>query len=366
MRAAEALRRGGFDGRLTIVGDEPHRPYDRPPLSKQVLDGRWAPDRAQLRQAPDLDAEWRLGTRCARLDVDDRRVTLDDVTELAFDGLVVATGARPRPLPGAPVLEGVFVLRSLDDALALGAAFARGPSVAVIGAGFIGAEVAAAARHRGLEVTVVEALPQPLGRVLGAELGARCARLHRDNGTTLRLGTGVRALRHDAGRVTGVELDDGSIVAADVVVVGIGVVPNTDWLDGSGLDLRDGVVCDETLQAAPGIVAVGDCCRWSHPRYGELRVEHWTNTVEQAEHAAATLLGDPQPFAPVPYFWSDQYGVKLQYLGHHRPGDELRLLEGGLDDDRFVAGFHDGDRLTAALVWGWPAKMVGLRAELAA
>lgn len=364
LRAAEALRRLGHAGALTVVGEELHEPYDRPPLSKQVLDGRWEPEKTRLRQDEGLDVEWVTGRRATALDIEARTVTLDDGQSIGYDGLVVATGATPRNLPGAAGLAGVFTLRTLDDALALRAAFAPQPKVAVIGAGFIGAEVAASARALGLDVTVIEALAQPLARVLGPELGARCARLHKDNGTNLRLGVGVEGLTSADGRVTGVALADGSTVEADVVVVGIGVTPNTGWLEGSGLAVDNGVVCDASLRAAPDVVAVGDVCRWLHPAYGSMRIEHWSNAAEQAEHAAATLLGDPQPFAPLPYFWSDQYKAKLQYLGHHGPGAEMRVLEGSIDDDRFVAGFHEGDALVAVLLWAWPARLVAWRTAL--
>ncbi|MDH4169657.1 MAG: NAD(P)/FAD-dependent oxidoreductase, partial [Acidimicrobiia bacterium] len=301
IRGAEALRRDGFDRPITLIGDERHEPYDRPPLSKQVLAGEKDPaDIALL--SPDrleaLDLDLRLGVRATRLDLAARRLHLDNGDEHGFDGLMVATGARPRTLPGTETMAGVFTLRTVDDALSLRAALdARPARVAVVGAGFIGAEVAATARRRGLDVTMIDPLPTPMGRVLGDEIGGVCAAVHREQGVDLRLGVGVDALRGGAG-VQAVELSDGQVVEADVVVVGIGVIPNTAWLEGSGLTLDDGVVCDETCLAAPGVTAAGDVARWPNRRFGELmRVEHWDNAVEQGAVAARRLLDDDaEPF----------------------------------------------------------------------
>jgi 3-phenylpropionate/trans-cinnamate dioxygenase ferredoxin reductase component len=368
LRAAEGLRREGFDGILRIVGAEDHLPFDRPPLSKQVLAGTWRPDQARLRGADDLDAEWLLGRRATALDVGTRTVTLDNGDALDADGVVIATGALPRRLPAAvapPGLAGVHVLRSLADSLALGAELTAGSRVVVIGAGFIGSEVAATAKGRGCDVTVIEALPVPLERALGPEMGMLCARLHADNGVSVRLGlgvTGLEAARLGAndGRVTGVRLADDSIVGADVVVVGVGVAPDTDWLEGSGLTLRDGVVCDSRCRAAPEIVAAGDVARWYHEGIGtDVRVEHWTNAAEQGQAAALSLLhGASAPaYAPVPYFWSDQHGTKIQFVGHSQPGDEVTIAEGDPDDGRFVAAYRRGGRLTGALLWNRPARI---------
>lgn len=370
LHAARALRHGGFDGTITVVGDEAHAPYDRPPLSKQVLAGSWEPERTTLIGArdDDLALDWMLGTAATSLDPGARTVELDDGSVLDFDGLVVATGARPRRLSAAEGLDGVHVLRTLDDALALRADLDATPRrVVVVGAGFIGAEVAATVRGRGLPVTMVEPLPVPLGRVLGGEVGETIGAVHRDQGVDLRLGVGVDAVE-GATRVERVRLSDGSTLEADVVVVGIGVVPNTDWLDGSGLEVDDGVVADETCRAAPGIVAAGDVARWPHRTYGEtMRVEHWDHAIAQGGHAAATLLaGDgAEAFTPVPWFWSDQYDRKIMLAGRPAGADEVRIVEGSLDDRRFVALYRRGDRVAAVLGMNRPAPLARWRLRLA-
>jgi len=369
LRAVEALRRGGFDGRITVLGAEPHLPYDRPPLSKEVLAGKWDPGRAALR-APEsyaaLAADFRLGTPATGLDLAGRAV-LAGAERVPFDALVVATGAAPRRLPGrAPA--GVHALRTLEDCLAIRAAFDAGARVAVVGAGFIGGEVAATARARGLEVTLVEALPVPLERQCGAAIGGLLASLHRDFGVDVRLGVGVDGFEGGS-RVEALRLADGSRVPADVVVVGVGVAPATGWLEGSGLALEDGVRCDDRCRAsAPGVFAAGDVARWWNPRYGEaMRIEHWTHATEQADAAVAALLageGPSEPFAPVPYFWSDQHGVKIQLAGRIRPGDAMRVVDGAVADRRFVAVFGREGRLTAALGWSRPRLVMQYRRML--
>ena len=371
MRAAETLRRGGFDGPLTIVGDEVHQPYDRPPLSKQVLAGTRSPEHATLDVEPGLDAEWRLGVRATALDLDRRVVVLGDGDSLPFDGVVLATGAEPRRIPGWPdELEGVHVLRSLDDCLGLRAALDAGPRrVVVVGAGFIGCEVAATARSRGLDVTVVEPLPAPCIRGLGEEMGGFVADLHREHGVDLRLGAVVEGVDGD-GRIERVHLADGSTIEAEVVVVGIGVSPATAWLEGSGLRLDDGVVCDSTCAAAPGVVAAGDVARWDHPRHGSIRVEHWDNAVEQGVHAGQTLLahlggGTGEPFAPVPWFWSDQYDRKLQLAGRPSADSSVEVVEGSIEERKFLATYSSGGEVVAALGVNMPAKLMRWRAQLA-
>ncbi|HUF33002.1 MAG TPA: FAD-dependent oxidoreductase [Acidimicrobiales bacterium] len=354
LRTVQSLRSAGFEGRVTLVGDEVHAPYNRPPLSKQVLAGEWESGRTALTDdagLAKLDMDLRLGQRATDLDLDDRSIGLADGERIGFDALVVATGASPRQLPDTPSLEGIHLLRTLDDALALRAAFDDAARLVVVGAGFIGAEVAATARERGLEVTVLEALPVPLSRGLGPTLGPAVAAIHGDHGVDLRCGAAVAAIEGDA-RVERVLLSDGSTVEADLVVVGIGVVPKTQWLEGSGLELRDGVVCDETCQAvgAPGVWAVGDVARWHNPLFEEeMRVEHWTNAVDQARAVASNIVGDPAPYAPVPYVWSDPYGSKIQVLGRPGPTDDVEVVSGSFEERRFVALTHRDDRLTAVV-----------------
>jgi NADPH-dependent 2,4-dienoyl-CoA reductase/sulfur reductase-like enzyme len=372
LRAVETFRREGFDGRLVLIGAEPHLPYDRPPLSKDVLAGDLGPDDVGLRHDYDeLSLDLRLGRRAVALDLASRAVELDDGDRVVCDGVVLATGAVPRAIPGTPALPGIHVLRTLDDALAIRAQLDAGPRVVVVGAGFIGSEVAATCRRRGLDVTVLEALPAPLVRGLGPVLGMVCGELHRDHGVDLRLGVGVAGFEGD-GRVERVRLDDGTAVDADLVVVGVGVAPATDWLDGSGLTIDDGVVCDATLLAAPGVVAAGDVARWPNPLFGgeSMRVEHWTNASEQGVAGAKRLLyGDgaaPEAFAPVPFVWSDQYDRKIQSAGAFRGDDEMAIVHGSLEERRFVAVFGRAGRIVGVLGFSMPAKVMQYRRLIAA
>ncbi|MEE8474202.1 MAG: FAD/NAD(P)-binding oxidoreductase, partial [Myxococcota bacterium] len=365
LRCVEALRRLGYDGRLTWVGAETHLPYDRPPLSKDVLAGTREPDRIALTRGDSLEAldlDLRLGQCATELDLNERVVELESGARVSYEGLVIATGATPKSLPGIGSLGGVHTLRTLDDCLAIRSELERGPRVAVVGAGFIGAEVAATCRQRGLEVCLIEALPAPMAAALGTQIGEVCAAAHRDHGVDLRCGVGVAGLEGDT-RVERVRLSDGSSVAADVVVVGIGVTPATAWLETSGLTVDDGVVCDETTAAAPGVVAAGDVARWTNPLFGEsMRVEHWTNAVEQGEAAAARLLSGPDgavPFAPVPFVWSDQYDLKIQSAGLMKPDDEIHIAHGSLEERRFVALFGRKGRLTGALAFGRARLLMG-------
>ncbi len=367
LRAAEELRRLGVEGRLVMVGAETHLPYDRPPLSKAVLAGEAQPEDTALRKQPydDLAIDWRLGRRAVQLEVADRTLTLDDGEQIEFTGCVIATGARPRVLPSTPALAGIHVLRTLDDCMAIRADLDRGARVVVVGAGFIGAEVAATCRGRHLDVTVLEMLPTPMVRGLGPVLGDVLARLHRAHGVDLRTGVGVAGF-DGVERVERVRLDDGSTVDADVVVVGVGVEPATDWLEGSGLTLDNGVVCDETLLAAPGIVAAGDVCRWPNPLFdgASMRLEHWTNAAEQGIAAAQRLLVDeeaPVPFAPVPFVWSDQYDLKIQVAGHVQGDDTVEIVDGSTEELRFVAAMGRGGRLVGAVGFGRPRVLMQYR-----
>jgi NADPH-dependent 2,4-dienoyl-CoA reductase/sulfur reductase-like enzyme len=377
LRAVEMLRSEGFEGSITLVGAEEGLPYDRPPLSKKVLSGEWEPERIALRKPAEfasIDVDLRLGRRAERLDVAARVIELSDGERLPYDGAVIATGSEVRRLPGQPDLPGVFMLRTLADSLALRAALLSGsPKVVVVGAGFIGSEVAATARGLGRDVTILEMLDVPLLRALGPAMGAACAELHRDHGVSLRLGVGVEAIEGD-GRVERVRLTDGSSVAADIVVIGVGVAPATAWLSDSGLELRDGVVCDAYLAAGPpGVYAAGDVTRWPNGLFGEeMRVEHWTNAAEQGAHAARNLLAEAgqggktiTAYAPVPFFWSDQYGTRIQFLGRAGPDDEVRVVHGSVEGRAFVALFGRHGRLGGVLGLAMPRVVMGYQRLLA-
>jgi len=363
--AAETLRQSGYAGPLTMLCGEPELPYDRPPLSKQVLTGAWDTERTRLREAShyaDLGVRLVHGQADA-LDTIGRTVRLADGYTLPFDGLIIATGVRPRRLPAGHELDGVHVLRGHPDVTALRAAFAAGRRVVIVGAGFLGMEVAAAARGLGLDVTVVDPLAQPMIRQVGPLIGAAVARLHREHGVDVRTDTGVSALLGDDGMVTGAALTDGSTVEADCVLVAIGAVPATEWLATSGLALGDGVECDEYCRAAPGIYAAGDVASWVNPRYQRrMRVEHRMNATEQGAAAALNLLkGDVAPFAPLPYFWTDQYNVKIQVHGRLPDGCEAAIEEGSVDDGKFVALYRAEGLLTAVLGWNAPARVPAYR-----
>jgi NADPH-dependent 2,4-dienoyl-CoA reductase/sulfur reductase-like enzyme len=370
LRAAETFRREGFDGRLTLVGAEERLPYDRPPLSKELLAGEVEPEAVALRRQPydELELDLRLGRRAVRLDTAARAIELDDGSGVRSDGVMIATGAYPRTLPDAPPLDGILLLRTLDDALEIRRRLDAGPRVVVVGAGFIGSEVAATCRRRGLDVTLLEALPVPMMRGVGPVVGEACAALHRDHAVDLRCGV-VPIGFEGAGRVERVRLSDGAAVDADIVVIGVGVTPETRWLEDSGLRLDDGVVCDETCRAAEGIVAAGDVARWPNRLFdGELmRLEHWTNATEQGVHAARTLLlGDEaEPFSPVPFVWSDQYETKIQTVGCIRGDDDVVIAHGSIEERRFVALFGRDGRLTGAIGFSRPRDVMRYRRLLA-
>ncbi|MGW4065695.1 NAD(P)/FAD-dependent oxidoreductase [Amycolatopsis sp. NPDC004747] len=336
VRAAQELRAQGYDGGIVLIGAEPHLPYDRPPLSKGFLAGTASRESLDLLDAGDLASlalDFRLGVQATALEPANRRVLLSDGTSVHADGVVIATGGRARTLPG---FEGAFVLRTLDDALALRTALVPGARVAVVGAGFIGAEVASTCRSLGLDVVVLEALAAPLAPLLGPALAAVCARLHADNGTDLRCGVQVTGLSPE-----GVSLASGSVVPADVVVTGVGMTPATEWLAGSGLKVGNGVHTDAGLMTSlPQVVAVGDVARYDGRRH-----EHWTNASEQAPVAVANLLAGHtvRTYEPSGYVWSDQYSGRLQLAGHPHPDDELTYVDGDPSSSSFVATFsRDG------------------------
>ena len=367
LRAVEFIRRAKFEGELVLIGDEEHLPYDRPPLSKEVLRGEWESERLSLRRKSydDLNVDLVLGRRAVSLDTEAREVGLEGGAAVPFDGLVIATGGQVRELPNQPRIDGVHTLRTLDDSLAIRAALTAKPRVAVIGAGFIGAEVAASARQLGLEVTMIEALETPLAQTLGPRLGAVLREVHERRGVRVHCGRRVRGFG-GSDRVESVLLDDGTKVDCDLVVVGIGVSPSVSWLEGSGVDLEDGVRCDETLAASvPGIVAAGDVASWYNPLFEErMRVEHWTNAVEQARHAVSSLLatpGEAKPFESVPMFWSDQFDIKIQGVGRPKPTDELVLAGGTPESEKFIALYGRAGRLVGAVAFNRPPKLIQLR-----
>jgi 3-phenylpropionate/trans-cinnamate dioxygenase ferredoxin reductase subunit len=382
-RATEGLRAGGFDGKLSLVGEERHLPYDRPPLSKQVLAGTWPPEKAVLadkKRSSELRVHEVLGRRAIALDVAGRSVELDDGSVLSADGIVLATGAAPRRLPGTESLgpaDGLFVLRTIDDSLALRAAVTATECarVVVVGAGFIGSEVASTCAALGCHVTVLEVLDVPLENVFGPVVGAHCASLHGANGVSLRTGVGLERIERGGGgsgsepgsaRLS-VHLRDGEVFDADVVVVGIGVSPSTSWLESSGLTIDDGVVCDDRLFAADGIVAAGDMARWLWRHDGSeerIRIEHWEVAANAGAAVARSLLAgraDAPPFTPVPYFWSDQYGIRIQVLGNPAGDDEMVITEGSFEDGKFLAVYGRHGRLRAVTAIGKPRQLMGFR-----
>jgi NADPH-dependent 2,4-dienoyl-CoA reductase/sulfur reductase-like enzyme len=371
LSAARALRAQGFDGELTIVGGEARRPYDRPPLSKEFLAGDVGEDVLALEaEDDDLNAQWLLGVQATRLHAAEGVVQLDNATTVRADGIIVATGARARSWPASARLAGVHVLRTVDDAVALRNDLRPGARLVVIGAGFIGGEVASTASKLGLDVTVVEAALAPLAGPLGVQLGAAVARLHTEHGTRLLCGAPVADLT-GRDRVTGVQLADGRRLAADVVLVGIGAIPNIEWLRDSPLELANGVVCDEGgATSIPNVVAVGDCAAWHEPRVGwPHRVEHWTGALERPAIAVGTLLAGGRhngtPAKP-PYFWSDQYGCRIQFAGISDPGDEITFEVGSPRDASFLAVYRREGQPVAVLGVDQPKLFTRWRRQLTA
>ncbi|WP_416979584.1 NAD(P)/FAD-dependent oxidoreductase [Streptomyces sp. T028] len=372
LRAAEQLRAAGWTGAITVIGDEPHMPYNRPPLSKEVLAGK-APfaSLAFTPKAAAADVEWRLGTKVVTADLDRRVVDLDDGSKITYDGLVVATGMRPRRLRCPGPLTGRHTVRTLADAQGLRDELTRpGVRVVVVGAGFIGCEVAATAVGLGVrEVTVVDPLPLPMVGPLGELLGRALLKRHEERGVRFALGTGVSGFEGED-RVTGVVLSDGTVLPADVVVESVGSVANVEWLEGNGLDLGDGVLTCGRLRVGgrPEVVAVGDVARFPNARYDGVprRVEHWSIPTDTAKHAAKALVAhlsgmevELAPFAPLPTFWSDQHEFRLQSFGAPALGkDDVRVLDGDPDGDVLV-GYHAGDRLVGVVALGGQAAAMG-------
>ncbi|MEW2397167.1 FAD-dependent oxidoreductase [Streptomyces sp. NPDC046862] len=366
LTTVEALRRKGYAGEIDVLGDESHAPYDRPPLSKQVLSGVWEPQRATLRTTDvlaGLNADFVLGDEATALDVATRTVRTASGRALSADAVVVATGVRARELPGQDGLAGVHVLRSLDDALALKAELRPGARLVVVGEGVLGSEIAATGRTLGLDVTLTGPLAAPLALQVGPMVSGLLADLHAERGVRLRLGAGVSGLSSEGGRVTGVELSTGESLPADVVVVAIGAIPATGWLADSGLTLDNGVVCDSRCRAADGIYAVGDVARFHHESYGRLiRLENRTNATEQAAAVAGAILGEDQPYVPVPYFWTDQFDAKLQVHGLLPADADVEIVEGDVAARRFVARYTSDGVVTGVLGWNMP-KQTRLRRQ---
>ncbi|MER7986140.1 FAD-dependent oxidoreductase [Streptomyces noursei] len=351
VNAVEGLRKNGYQGEIELVGAEPDLPYDRPPLSKEALRAGPELDKLLLRE-PDWygaqGVELRLGTAAVGLDTRARHVVLAGGRELSYDGLVIATGGSPRSLGSLEEVGPVHVIRSVADTAALHEQLVPGRHLVVIGAGFIGLEVAATARGMGLDVSVVERAPVPLTRVLGDEAGSWFKDHHLANGVNLHCGSVLDQIEVTPGG-SRIRLADGSVLAADVVVAGIGVLPATGWLDGSGVRVSDGVVCDPSLRtSAPGVVAAGDVARWHNPLFDEtMRVEQWRNAVEQGGRAALSLLGDNDAFATVPYFWSDQFDAKVRFVGVAGGAERIQVKQTG--DASMVALFGRHDKIRGAL-----------------
>ena len=369
-RTAEQLRKSGYTAPVTMVSDEPHLPYDRPPLSKEVLhDSGKNLDDVLLKPAEfyaDNDIALKLGAPAQSMDPAARTLTLTDGTVLDYDDLVIATGLEPKRIPSFPDLDGIRVLRSYDEAMQLREQAATARRAVVIGAGFIGCEVAASLRRLGVDVVLVEPQPAPLAAVLGERIGDLVARLHRAEGVDVRTGVGVAEVTGAEGRVDGVVLSDGTELGADLVVVGIGSRPATDWLVGSGVALDNGVVCDEAGRTSePHVWALGDVASWRNAAGQQSRVEHWSNVADQARIMVAAILGHDLPaLVVVPYFWSDQYDVKIQCLGEPEADDVVHVVE---DDGRKFLAYYERDGiLTGVVGGGMPGKVMKARSKIAA
>jgi 3-phenylpropionate/trans-cinnamate dioxygenase ferredoxin reductase component len=365
-RTAEQLRRAEYTGPLTIVSDEVHLPYDRPPLSKEVLRSEVDDTVLKPREWYDEnDITLRLGSAATGIDTAAQTVTLADGSVLGYDELVIATGLVPRRIPSFPDLEGIRVLRSFDESMALRTHASAAKHAVVVGAGFIGCEVAASMRGLGVDVVLVEPQPQPLASVLGEQIGELVARLHRNEGVDVRLGVGVTEVRGE-GRVDTVVLTDGTELTADLVVVGIGSHPATEWLDGSGIEVDNGVICDDAGRtSAPNVWALGDVASWRDPMGHQARVEHWSNVTDQARVVVPAMLGKDVPTnVVVPYFWSDQYDVKIQCLGEPHATDVVHLVE---DDGRKFLAYYERDGVLVGVVGGGlPGKVMKVRGKIAA
>lgn len=368
--ACEALRQAGYEEEIILLGAEAVAPYDRPPLSKEILTGRLNREDILLRLPDELPVSFCPGTVAVGLDLGQKRIITDSNEEIRFDGLILATGSSARPLPGLSETQGVSRLRTLEDALRIRSDLRTAEEVVVVGAGFIGLEVASSAASLGLRVTVLESGPAPMMRVLPRRVGELFVTFHRPNGVDVRCLAQLTEVMVARGRASGVRLDDGTTVRADLVILGLGATPNADWLHGSGVTVEDGIVCDAMLRAAECVYACGDVARWPHPIYGSIRVEHWTTAVQQGRRAARNLLAELEGdiaartlAADIPYFWSDQHGFKIQLAGRASDSDAVHSC---VDGSRFAILFEHEGRLSAALTGSWPRLLVRFRQAIAA
>lgn len=362
----EELRRLGHQGSITLVGDEPELPYDRPPLSKHLLSGAWSVDRVILTTAErlgDLDVRPLLGQPAVGMDVPSHTVVLADGATIAADAVVIATGSRARRPPGAQAVAGVHTLRTLGDALRLREALEVGRSMTVLGGGFLGMEIAAVAATAGLAVTLVSRTA-PLEQAVGAALAGALAGVHTEHGVHLEIGPAACAVRAGGDGRPAVVLDDGRTLTSDLVVWATGATPTVDWLTGGGLSLEDGVLCDARLSAAPGVFAVGDVARWPEPGTGRLRrIQHRLHAGESAAVAAANVLGDDVRHAPVPFWWSDQYDSRIQFYGW--PSGHAQLWHGDLSERKAVVLFSADGRVCGAAGWNSAKQLRAARSLVA-
>ena len=366
---AEGLHVGGFDGPVTLIGEETEDPYDRPPLSKEILSGVWEQPRAALiaaKRAAPLNPEVITGVRATGVDVDGHRVHLSDGRDVAYDSLVVATGVTPRRI-AAPDLPNIHVLRTMQNSLGLRAQLVDAqPRLLIVGAGFLGLEVAATSTGLGAKVTVVEPIPgPPLASRVGTAAAEQLLAMHESNAVTIHTGVGVAELGSGGTDTIHATLADGRTVDADVVLIAVGSVPTTDWLEDSGLPLDNGLVCDEFCSAGNDVWGAGDVASWLHLGYDRrLRLEHRTNAQEQGHHVAKNILGAREPFTPIPYFWTDHYGVRIQLSGMLPPGAEPTQADGVPGDEKWVQTFAEEGRMVGVLAWNAPRLMAEYRRQL--
>jgi NADPH-dependent 2,4-dienoyl-CoA reductase/sulfur reductase-like enzyme len=371
LAVVRALRHARYDGDVVMVGDEHHLPYDRPPLSKQILSGEWDEDRVWMCDKAALEGlrvELRAGVRASGLDTTARRITLATGEELDYTDLVIATGLRPRLPKSWAAIRGVSVLRTLDDVRLLRSHLREATNVVIVGAGFIGAEAAAVIATPERTVTIIDPLPLPMAGALPSELGSMLEAAHREHGVDVRCGLAVDEVLATDRRVTGVRLSNGSTLEADLVIVGLGATPNTDWLADSGVPVEDGVICDEHNRACDHVFAAGDVASWINPRFGtRMRVEHRMHAAEQAAHVARTIAEDgaTEPFAPTPFFWTDQFDLRVQAFGHLHPGDAFTVIDGSFEERKLLATSTREGRVVAVVGVNMPRETRAARALIA-